>query len=233
MTDAHTSPPAGPESVESLCHQLRALSDQAAHTIDADRLCRAADVIERLSAAQTIPDLYVPGVWRCTKCQFELMQSNLNGRDGTVTARDAPGEKCPNCNTALWRVSWKDWAIETGKRLDETWDELQTLKKATQPSPADTGDIDARMIAAGMIPLSEMLNSHGPMEKWMRHAHVNTLPEFIEWVSMKQREYMTMRMRYELGDKDKNDGLYEWVFAHAAVFDGIATQLRAIAGDET
>jgi hypothetical protein len=101
----------------------------------------------------------------------------------------------------------------------------------TQPSPEDVDDLDARMKAAGMIPLSEMLNSHGPMEKWMRHAQVHTLAEFIEWVSMKQREYMTMRMRYELGDKDKNDGLYEWVFAHAAVFDGIATQLRAIAGE--
>ena len=79
-------------------------------------------VLEDVSA------LYVPGVWRCVKCNFELMQSNINAQDGTVTARDTPGDKCPNCDTALWRVSWKDWATETAKRLDETWDELQGLK---------------------------------------------------------------------------------------------------------
>lgn len=79
-------------------------------------------VLEDVSA------LYVPGVWRCVRCSFELMQSNLNANDGTVTARDTPGDKCPNCDTGLWRVSWKDWATETAKRLDETWDELHALK---------------------------------------------------------------------------------------------------------
>lgn len=76
-------------------------------------------------------DKFVPGVWRCAKCEFELIQSTLNAGTGTVTARDNPGEKCPNCSTTLWRVSWKDWATETARRLDETWDELQALKKRT------------------------------------------------------------------------------------------------------
>lgn len=98
-----------------------------------------------------------------------------------------------------------------------------------KPDAEGTSDLDARMKDAGMIPLSEMLNSHGPMEKWMRHANVKTFDDFVQWVSLKQREYMTMWMRYELGDKDKNDDLFEWVFAHAAVFDGVATQLRALA----
>ena len=49
--------------------------------------------------------VYVPGVWRCAKCDFRLIQSNLNAADGTVTARDTPGDKCPNCNYPLWRVT--------------------------------------------------------------------------------------------------------------------------------
>jgi len=89
-------------------------------------------------------------------------------------------------------------------------------------------DLDARMIAAGMIPLSSMLKGHGEMEKWMRHAHVHTFEDFVEYVNMKQREYMSMRMRYELGDKDKNDDMFEWIFAHASAYDAIATQLRGI-----
>lgn len=55
---------------------------------------------------------YVPGVWKCPKCDFRLIQSNLNALDGTVTARDQPGDKCPNCSSPLWRVSWKDEAQE-------------------------------------------------------------------------------------------------------------------------
>lgn len=55
---------------------------------------------------------YVPGVYRCAKCNFRLIQSNLNSADGTVTARDTPGEACPNCDTPLWRVTWKDEANE-------------------------------------------------------------------------------------------------------------------------
>lgn len=56
--------------------------------------------------------IYVPGTWRCPKCQFVLVQSNLNAADGTVTARDEPGDKCPNCESPLWRVSWQQQAKE-------------------------------------------------------------------------------------------------------------------------
>jgi len=90
-----------------------------------------AEARAAIDAMHPSPDLYVPGVWRCAKCEFELIQSNLNANDGTVTARDTPGDKCPNCDTTLWRVSWKAWATDLGKRLDETWDELQALKKSS------------------------------------------------------------------------------------------------------
>ncbi|MBM1556703.1 hypothetical protein JQV19_08585 [Sulfitobacter mediterraneus] len=99
---------------------------------------------------------------------------------------------------------------------------------ALPPAVPDEADLDERMKAAGMIPLSEMLESHGPMEKWMRHADVHTFDDFCVWIKSKQKSFMTMRMQYELGDKDKDDEMWEWVFAHAAVFDGIAAQLRAI-----
>tara|TARA_R110002126_G_scaffold290704_4_gene448316 strand:- start:16836 stop:17837 length:1002 start_codon:yes stop_codon:yes gene_type:complete len=115
--------------------QQEIIARAIAKQLHGDESCWAGQYVLAGIALSALPsDLYVPGVWRCPKCQFELMQSNLNSRDGTVTARDEAGDKCPNCKTALWRVSWKDWAIETGKRLDETWDELQALKKA-MPTP--------------------------------------------------------------------------------------------------
>jgi hypothetical protein len=56
--------------------------------------------------------IYVPGTWCCPKCKFVLVQSNFNASDGTVTARDEPGDKCLNCDSLLWRVSWRQQAEE-------------------------------------------------------------------------------------------------------------------------
>lgn len=68
------------------------------------------------------PPIFVPGVFRCAKCNFTLVQSTLNARDGTVTARDAPGEKCPNDGSPMWRVTYAEQLAEAheewGKQID-------------------------------------------------------------------------------------------------------------------
>lgn len=111
--------------------------------------------------------------------------------------------------------------------------DIERAAKANMPSPEDeVALLDAKMEARGMIPLSKMLKSHGEMEKWLQHAGVRSFDDFTQWVAMKQREYMTLRMRYEVGDKDKSDDIYEWVFAHAAAFDAVATELRGITPPE-
>lgn len=74
--------------------------------------------------------IYVPGTWYCPKCQFTLVQSNLNAADGTVTARDEPGDKCPNCSSPLWRVSWRQQAKEMGDRAEQEISHNRKLDKA-------------------------------------------------------------------------------------------------------
>lgn len=75
--------------------------------------------------------VYVPGLWRCAKCEFQLIQANLNAGDGSVTARDQAGDKCPNCDVPLWRVTEREAGnkliddaervcMETAARIDET-----------------------------------------------------------------------------------------------------------------
>jgi hypothetical protein len=63
--------------------------------------------------------VFVPGQWRCPKCKFVLSQMNLNASDGAVTARDDAGDNCPNCDKPLWRVTWKDDAMEMAARCEE------------------------------------------------------------------------------------------------------------------
>ena len=94
----------------------------------ADGVCMDCDDAQMLARElKRLRDLiHVPGVWRCAKCSFTLVQSNLNAGDGTVTPRDEPGDKCPNDGSPLWRVSYRDWALENEKG----WEELLARKDA-------------------------------------------------------------------------------------------------------
>jgi hypothetical protein len=73
--------------------------------------------VDRLTAL-----VYVPGLWRCAKCEFQLVQANLNAGDGTVTSRNEPGDRCPNCNVPLWRVSER----EAGNEMVRRWENVAT-----------------------------------------------------------------------------------------------------------
>lgn len=52
--------------------------------------------------------IFIPGRWRCAKCNFSLSTMSLNMGDGTVTMKDVPGEKCPNDGSPMWRVSYRE-----------------------------------------------------------------------------------------------------------------------------
>jgi uncharacterized protein with PIN domain len=73
--------------------------------------------------------IYVPGEWYCPKCRFSLIQKKLNALDGTVTARDEPGDKCPNCSSPLWRVSERDLRKNLQRDLERIWDEKNRIAK--------------------------------------------------------------------------------------------------------
>jgi hypothetical protein len=109
-----------------------------------------------------------------------------------------------------------------------TLGELRALRSALLPASAEpVASLDERMKAAGMIPLSDLLAGNTALKPWMAHTGVKDLESFEEWLAMRHREFMTMRVQYELGDKDKTDELYEWVYAHAAALDEVMANLRA------
>lgn len=91
-----------------------------------ENLCaEALDHIENLEKL-----VYVPGQWRCPKCEFRLTQSNLYAESGTVGPRDEPGDKCPNCNGPLWRVSAMDDRNEAFKCANDTFDRVAAFREA-------------------------------------------------------------------------------------------------------
>lgn len=74
---------------------------------------------ERAEKAEALA--YAPGRWKCAKCDFTLQQANLNAATGSVTARDQAGDKCPNCASPLWRISWKAEAEENMEMAEQQW----------------------------------------------------------------------------------------------------------------
>ncbi len=119
--------------------------------------------------------LYVPGLWRCAKCKFELVQATLNARDGTVSARDTPGEKCPNCQSPLWRVTERAARQEAQRECDAMWEkgrsaalnQVADFLMSDAGSPGSWYDLSEviRNDRMGEVPtLSEVLREHGPKQ---------------------------------------------------------------------
>jgi hypothetical protein len=101
--------------------QLTATSDAAEDKFLDGALREATDQeVQILALRATIAELEskvcIPGVWRCPKCDYRLVQRTLNAEDGSVGTRDDPGDKCPNCDCSLLRVTYADGGREMMER---------------------------------------------------------------------------------------------------------------------
>jgi hypothetical protein len=128
-------------------------------------LTRATELAAETARADAAEKLvYVPGVWVCPKCKFQLVQSNLNASTGSVTARDEPDEKCPNCATPLWRTTYRDeykhWAEGYETLLVERT--LPAEQKITALTTA------AREAEQALEPFATELMADVPDARWIR-----------------------------------------------------------------
>jgi hypothetical protein len=97
-----------------------------------------------------------------------------------------------------------------------------------QPIPAadlSIAELDARMQAAGMFPLSEMLKNI-PLAQWITHASVKDMASFESWLHVRRAEMLRMHATMDV-DKRHSDDMYEWVVAHSAVFTEVLCNLQA------
>lgn len=88
-------------------------------------------------------------------------------------------------------------------------------------------ELSKRMVDMGMFSLEHMLEGN-IMGEFSTHVGVSDFDSLLKWVEHNYRSYLKMRIAYELGDKDKNDDMFEWVFAHCAAFEIILDHLRKV-----
>lgn len=80
-------------------------------------------------------DIYVPGEWKCLKCDFVLSRTTLNvttGEAGVSRADIFEGEPCPNDGTPMVKVTWRERAsdhYEWGRKLMDDLLALTTARR--------------------------------------------------------------------------------------------------------
>jgi hypothetical protein len=85
-------------------------------------------------------------------------------------------------------------------------------------------DFNTRLKEAGFLTLEEYLL---PLNKFQIHSGMTDLNFFEEYLERKCLEYTKMTLEYELGDRDKNDDLFEWVLANMNAYHDILINYRA------
>lgn len=114
--------------VEADCNDGRQLGRMMVTRRDDIRAMTAE--LRRLQAqtADLNKKVYQPGVFKCPKCNFQLVQKTLNAHSGNVTSRDDVGEKCPNDGSPMWRVSYQEDNAEAWKWGEAQFDRVQAAE---------------------------------------------------------------------------------------------------------
>jgi hypothetical protein len=120
---------------------------------------------------------HVPGVFRCANCGFQLHQMTLNAHDGTVTARDAPGEKCPNDGSPMWRVTYAEQLAEAHEEWGKQVERAAEAERDRDALRKENADLKAQ----GERQSSTIAIHHENFDQIYQRACAET-GEFAEWV---------------------------------------------------
>jgi hypothetical protein len=86
-------------------------------------------------------------------------------------------------------------------------------------------ELNEKMIAAGMIPLNDLLCG-SPLDGFVAHKGVDCLEKFEQWLNMRHEGFLRMAIKMEL-NKGANDDMFEWVLSHRAAFNEVLVNFRA------
>lgn len=89
-------------------------------------------------------------------------------------------------------------------------------------------DLDQRMAAAGMVPVSQMMEQNA-LDVFSCHAGVTDLGRFEEWLQVRRKEFIQMQAQMTIEGLEENE-LFEWVVAHSAVLGEVLANFRQAIG---
>lgn len=105
--------------------------------------------------------VYVPGLWQCAKCTFQLLQGTIHANSGAITPRDQTGEICPRCETPLWRVTERDAGNRLASDLDKVIADRETMREQLEAGPiAELEALIVRIDALTLPPYTTDYDRH-------------------------------------------------------------------------
>lgn len=96
---------------------------------------------------------------------------------------------------------------------------------------SDGNELNRKMRDAGMVSFDDLMNFRLPSDRFMTNNQVVDMESFEAWLEQKTSEYILMRIRYELEEKDKDDDLYEWIVSRAGTFREILMNFKKAKGE--
>lgn len=134
--------------------------------------------------------LYVPGHFRCPKCEFSLIQKSLYVKSGTVGANNTPAE-CANGCGPMWRVTWKEHAQSFAESCERLFDEKHKYKKALEETK--------EALAHNAAEIEEInLKIHGDLHGCDCEGGCNCKPEL--WCRLEQLKYHNFGSQTEIDE---------------------------------
>lgn len=125
---------------------------------------------------------------------------------------------------AIDEIDYMSGALHACKGVDRS--AAEAFIASTRAPEVQAESLDDRLKRAGMLSVAELLKG-APLDAFIKHAGVHDLTTLLQWAEMRRGECLRMMARYDLGEKDKEDELYEWTVAHSAVFTELHVNLRA------
>lgn len=76
-----------------------------------------------MSTEEVVDDKFVPGLFKCGKCNCIMSCNTIYMGSGTIGANSEP-RQCPNECGPMWRVTWKEHAKSMSKSQDGLMEKL-------------------------------------------------------------------------------------------------------------
>ena len=124
-----------------------------------------------------------------------------------------------------------DEFFDTAKKLEDAGVDVKAMLMAalrgleSDGGGSERAQLDGRMAAAGMVPLTSLLEDELPMHKWQAHASVVDMRSFEDYLVRKYQEFLLPQILGEL-DKKKADQMLEWYLGHSSSYHDILVNFR-------
>jgi hypothetical protein len=130
------------EALSAMNDAAFAADEQRFHDVYAEARAALDELANEVGRLEAL--VYVPGLWRCAKCELRVVATNFHVNDGRMSAGVEP-RHCDNGCGPMWRVSEREAGNRLCDQAEVAADRIRELEARTafarrSPDEAPLGD---------------------------------------------------------------------------------------------